>query len=70
MSLTHPPLKLRKEVEESHRLIEASQRKIEDLSAKLVAQDERIKELEGKSTPTRQYVRSAHRSSFLGGTSG
>ncbi|KAK0603528.1 hypothetical protein LWI29_005926 [Acer saccharum] len=63
-------LKLRKEVEESHRLIEASQRKIEDLSAKLVAQDERIKELEGKSTPTRQYVRSAHRSSFLGGTSG
>ncbi|KAK0599648.1 hypothetical protein LWI29_007290 [Acer saccharum] len=47
-------LKLRKEVEESHRLIEASQRKIEDLSAKLVAQDERIKELEGKSTPTRQ----------------
>ncbi|KAK0582299.1 hypothetical protein LWI29_023877 [Acer saccharum] len=41
-------LKLRKEVEESHRLIEASQRKIEDLSAKLVAQDERIKELEGK----------------------
>ncbi|KAK0577934.1 hypothetical protein LWI29_002514 [Acer saccharum] len=55
-------LKLRKEVEESHRLIEASQRKIEDLSAKLVAQDERIKELEGKSTPTRQYVRSAHRS--------
>ncbi|KAK0588247.1 hypothetical protein LWI29_036648 [Acer saccharum] len=63
-------LKLRKVVEESHRLIEASQRKIEDLSAKLVAQDERIKELEGKSTPTRQYVRSAHRSSFLGGTSG
>ncbi|KAK0575831.1 hypothetical protein LWI29_007908 [Acer saccharum] len=63
-------LKLRKEVEESYRLIEASQRKIEDLSAKLVAQDERIKELEGKSTPTRQYVRSAHRSSFLGGTSG
>ncbi|KAK0601052.1 hypothetical protein LWI29_020898 [Acer saccharum] len=63
-------LKLRKEVEESHRLIKASQRKIEDLSAKLVAQDERIKELEGKSTPTRQYVRSAHRSSFLGGTSG
>ncbi|KAK0602302.1 hypothetical protein LWI29_032114 [Acer saccharum] len=63
-------LKLRNEVEESRRLIEASQRKIEDLSAKLVVQDERIKELEGKSTPTRQYVRSAHRSSFLGGTSG
>ncbi|KAK0594113.1 hypothetical protein LWI29_015762 [Acer saccharum] len=63
-------LKLRNEVEESRRLIEASQRKIEDLSAKLVVQDERIKELEGKSTPTRQYVRSAHHSSFLGGTSG
>ena len=63
-------LKLRNEVEESRRLIEASQRKIEDLSAKLVVQDERIKELEGKSTPTRQYVRSTHRSSFLGGISG
>ncbi|KAK0587247.1 hypothetical protein LWI29_019759 [Acer saccharum] len=55
---------------EGRRLIEASQRKIEDLNAKLVVQDEKIKELEGKSTPTRQYVRSAHRSSFLGGISG
>ncbi|KAK0592998.1 hypothetical protein LWI29_028837 [Acer saccharum] len=63
-------LKLRNEVEESRRLIETSQRKIEDLSAKLVVQDERIKELEGKSTTTRQYVRSSHRTSFLGGTSG
>ncbi|KAK0601388.1 hypothetical protein LWI29_023780 [Acer saccharum] len=63
-------LKLRNEVEESRRLIEVSQRKIEDISAKLVVQDERIKELEGKSNTTKQYVRSSHRTTFLGGTSG
>ncbi|KAK0607774.1 hypothetical protein LWI29_020343 [Acer saccharum] len=63
-------MQLKNEVEESRRLIEASQRKIEDLSAKIVVQDERIKELEGKATPTKHYVRSSNRTTFLGGTSG
>ena len=63
-------IQLKKEVEESRRMIEASQRKIEDLNAKIVVQDERIKELEGKTTTTKHYVRSSHRTTFLGGTSG
>ena len=63
-------MQLKIEVEESRRLIEASQRKIEDLSAKIVVQDERIKELEGKATTTKHYMRSSNRNTFLGGTSG
>ncbi|KAK0583102.1 hypothetical protein LWI29_033400 [Acer saccharum] len=63
-------IQLKNEVEESRRMIEASQRKIEDLNAKVVLQDEKIKELERKATTTKHYVRSSHHTTFLGGTSG
>ncbi|KAK1557615.1 hypothetical protein Q3G72_028150 [Acer saccharum] len=63
-------IQLKKEVEESRRMIEASQRKIEDLNAKIVVQEEKIKELEGKSTTIKHHVRSSHHTTFLGGTSG
>ena len=63
-------MKLKSEVEESKRLIEATQRKIEELNAKVVLQDEKIKELERKATTTKHYVRSSNRTTFLGGTSG
>ena len=51
-------------------MIEVSQSNIEELNAKVVLQDEKIKELERKTTTIKHYVRSSNRTTFLGGTSG
>ena len=63
-------MQLKSEVEESRRMIEASQRKIEELNAKVVLQDVKIKELESKASITKHYVRSSNLTTFLSGTSG
>ena len=63
-------MQLKDEVEESRWLIEGSKRKIEELNAKVVLQDVKIKELESKASTTKHYVRSSNRTTFLGGTSG
>ena len=51
-------------------MIEASQRKIEELNAKVVQQDEKIKLLERNASNSKQYVRSTTRTTFLGDKSG
>ena len=61
---------LRNEVEKSRMMIEASQRKIEELNAKVMQQDEKIKFLERNASTSKHYVRSTNRSIFLGEKSG
>ena len=61
---------LKNEIKESRKLIEASQRKIEELNAKVVQQDEKIKLLERNPSTSKQYVRSSNRTIFLGEKSG
>ncbi|KAK4844040.1 hypothetical protein QYF36_015659 [Acer negundo] len=47
---------LKNVVEESRRMIEASQRNIEELNAKVVLKDVKIKELESKASTSKHYV--------------
>ena len=61
---------LRNEVEKSRMMIEASQRKIEELNAKVMQQDDKIKLLERNASTSKHYVRSTNRSIFLGEKSG
>ena len=63
-------IQLRNEFDELRKVNETSQRKIEELNARVVEQDLKIKELEGKTSTPKHYVRSTNRTTFLGGKSG
>ncbi|KAK4857727.1 hypothetical protein QYF36_005212 [Acer negundo] len=63
-------MQLKSEVVKSRRLIEESQRKIEDLNAKVMLQDVKIKELESKAFTQEHYVRLSNRTTFLSGITG